>query len=231
MLLCTPPVGTSSNQLQMRMKKKRVTANGTMRAPVGPMPVSTWFWMAPTTVSQSSCTRFGTPLVIRRRTKKPAPTTMMPANAVAQIVSTLKVRPATVSAAPKRLEQRPGRAGQDHELEQGESEHHPPADLAGDDDDDYCDRRDGAQADQARSHENALLRAGRAGGVARHRGPRHAAVHRAQGEAGDQTQPHEGEAQQGREDQASTAHSAGHDVAPPEHRVELDQRKLGEHRL
>ena len=66
-------------KLQMRMNTNRVTANGTMRAPRGPMEVSTWFWVEVTTISQASWNLPGTPAVARLRTISPRAMVTMPA--------------------------------------------------------------------------------------------------------------------------------------------------------
>ena len=83
------PLGMSSSQLAIRMKKNRQTASGTTKGAVGPMASSTWSCTAPTTVSQMSCGFDGTPLVARRATSNPNARTTPAARTVVPMVSML----------------------------------------------------------------------------------------------------------------------------------------------
>ena len=79
------------------MKTNSVRASGTTLAPLGPMVSLTCFWMAPTASSHSSWNFPGTPLVALARKIMPKVMTMAPAIMVAQMMSTSKVRPPSLT--------------------------------------------------------------------------------------------------------------------------------------
>ena len=89
------PRPTTANQLHTRMNTKRVTANGTMRAPRGPIFDSTCFFTVVTPNSHASCILLGTPAVTRNRITRPSAMVTTPAATVAHTVSALIVRPPT----------------------------------------------------------------------------------------------------------------------------------------
>ena len=88
---------STSKRLQVKMKMNRVRASGTICAPRGPMVSLTCFWMAPTASSHSSWNLPGTPLVALARRIMPMRTTIAPAITVAQMMSTSKVSPPSLT--------------------------------------------------------------------------------------------------------------------------------------